>query len=167
MGERFWSKVTLADDPKTCWEWTRSKRNGYGQFNLVGIPRATHRLAYTDTYGPIPDGMVVDHICHNRACVRPTHLRLLSPQANIQNRGGPNANNSSGHLGVRKCSVTGRFYGRVKVDGHEHHTPRFDTPAEADVAIQILRKQLTPHVSDRGEYKSNATRKRSLAKLSY
>lgn len=55
--------------------------------------RFAHRVAYVNTHGAIPEGMTVDHICHNvslasdecapgacehRRCVEPSHLRALS-----------------------------------------------------------------------------------------
>lgn len=37
-----------------------------------------HRLIWEMTYGSIPNGMTIDHICKNRKCINPDHLRLLS-----------------------------------------------------------------------------------------
>ena len=33
--------------------------------------------------GPIPDGLVIDHVCNNRGCVRPDHLRPVTQRENI------------------------------------------------------------------------------------
>lgn len=58
-----------------CWEWQGGKFNtGYGAFRYFGRNRTTHRLAYELANGPLPDDVVVRHRCHNRLCVRPTHL---------------------------------------------------------------------------------------------
>lgn len=41
-----------------------------------------HRIAYVHHKGPIPSDMTVDHVCRNRCCVNPDHLRLLSNRVN-------------------------------------------------------------------------------------
>lgn len=42
-----------------------------------------HRAYYTDVYGPIPEGLVIDHVCGQSACVRPEHLEAISQGENI------------------------------------------------------------------------------------
>ena len=74
--EVFWSKV---DKTEGCWLWTGAlESNGYGRFSLHldGEPRrwGVHALAYTLTYGFVPEGHQVNHTCGNRACVNPDHL---------------------------------------------------------------------------------------------
>jgi hypothetical protein len=39
---------------------------GYGQISVDGIQKLAHRAIYELTVGPIPDGMDLDHTCHNR-----------------------------------------------------------------------------------------------------
>lgn len=49
-----------------------------------------HRAAWVHHHGvQIPDGMTIDHLCKNRRCVNPDHLRLLSNFENARRtRGG-------------------------------------------------------------------------------
>ena len=75
-----------------CWQTTYSiGSHGYGQIGWTegGKTHVTtvHRAAWTYHNGPIPAPMTVDHVCHNRKCVNPAHLQLLTNQENaIKNR---------------------------------------------------------------------------------
>lgn len=84
--ERFDAKWT--PEPNTgCWLWTGAinKGNGYGHFGpnrgIIATHRA-HRVAWILYRGPVPEGMVIDHMCRVRSCVNPDHLRLATPQQN-------------------------------------------------------------------------------------
>jgi hypothetical protein len=81
--KRFWSKVHKTD---TCWLWTGSLRNGYGQSSMLHKPLYAHRLIWEMTYGPIPPGLQVLHKCDVRNCVRPDHLFLGTQADNVHDR---------------------------------------------------------------------------------
>lgn len=69
----------------SCIEWTGgATKNGYGLFSLGarGTHVIAHRWAYQRLVGPIPEGLTIDHRCHNRRCVNPRHLRPLSRSEN-------------------------------------------------------------------------------------
>jgi hypothetical protein len=80
--DRFWSKVVEA--PSGCWEWTACVRgNGYGKFTVDGRSTAAHRFAFEEMVGPIPEGLVLDHLCRVRTCVNPDHLEPVTQQVNV------------------------------------------------------------------------------------
>lgn len=75
--ERFWPRVNKT---ATCWFWAGfTNDEGYGHF---GKTRA-HRWAYESRFGPIPDGLVIDHLCRTRSCVNPSHLEAVTNQENL------------------------------------------------------------------------------------
>ena len=65
-----------------CWEWLGAKKEGYGLY----CKTTTHRMSYTLFKGEIPKNSVVMHICDNRACLNPDHLKLGSIQDNINDK---------------------------------------------------------------------------------
>jgi hypothetical protein len=83
--ERFLSKWTVAESG--CWEWAKPKKNGYGYFYLDGKELCAHRVSYTTAVGPIPHGLVLDHLCENPRCINPDHLEPVTQGENVA-RGG-------------------------------------------------------------------------------
>lgn len=79
---RFWANVDKADG---CWTWLASTTSeGYGQIRADGINRSAHRLSWEMSQGPVPHGLVLDHLCRNRACVNPDHLEPVTQRVNVQ-----------------------------------------------------------------------------------
>ena len=66
-----------------CWTWIGKRhRHNYGQFNQDGETAWTHRLSYRHFIGPIPKGFIIDHICENKACANPYHLKAVTLSQN-------------------------------------------------------------------------------------
>jgi len=74
--------------------------NGYGVMNVGSETKRAHRYAWEQANGKIPEGMVIDHICHNeaavkgecqggtsckhRACINIDHLRVITQSENVR-----------------------------------------------------------------------------------
>ena len=57
--------------------------NGYSRIRINNKNIQAHRWAWELVNGQIPDEFVIDHICRNRKCVLPEHLRMITQQENI------------------------------------------------------------------------------------
>ena len=77
IADRFWEKVDKSGD---CWLWMAARQpTGYGRFGWAkGDVRMAHRVAYEFLVGPIPAGLVIDHLCRNPSCVNPAHLEPVT-----------------------------------------------------------------------------------------
>lgn len=71
----------------------RKDTDGYGKIRINKKDKSAHRHAYELSYGPIPKGMIIMHICDNPPCVNPKHLQLGTHQMNAMDR----------HLKQRDC----------------------------------------------------------------
>jgi hypothetical protein len=93
---RFWSKVDKTS-PDGCWLWTAALRNGYGMIGLGGRGAGVgyaHRLSHEMHIGPIPDGLVIDHLCRTPRCVNPAHLEAVPQRVNVMRGLHPSINGS-------------------------------------------------------------------------
>lgn len=139
----FWSKV---DKSGECWTWTANKSpDGYGRFWAGGKLHQAHRISYEWEFGAIAGGMVIDHECHNRSCVRPDHLRQATQKQNMENRAGAEARNKAGIRGVYHHEARNKWDVQVKHHGRNIHVGRFDTSEEAEAAAIAKRNELFTH----------------------
>ena len=142
--ERFWAKV---DKTGECWNWTAATYgNGYGHFGVSADRGAiAHRYAWEQTNGTIPAGALLDHMCHNRACVNPQHLRIVTQKQNIENVGVLRTDNTSGVRGVHRHSNGRHWVARVQHHGEQHDAGLFLDLADAEAAVIAKRNELFTH----------------------
>lgn len=100
---RFWAKVNKdgplpyhAPELGPCWIWTGAiSKRGYGQFRSGNSMVQAHRFIYEKMVGPIPQGLEIDHICVNKACIRYLgHIEPVTGSENIRRYHAHNASNS-------------------------------------------------------------------------
>lgn len=83
-----------------CWLWMMALgSDGYGRISIRGRTRLAHRASWEAHRGAIPVAMVIDHLCRNRSCVNPDHLRVTTIGENVRCGNGPTGQ----HLRATHC----------------------------------------------------------------
>lgn len=86
-GRAVWDRIMdrRLITPTGCWEW-QGKRTprGYGQLAVRERSLYVHRQSYEHHVGPIPTGLVVDHLCYNPPCFNPDHLEAVTQKENLR-----------------------------------------------------------------------------------
>ena len=68
----------------SCWIWTGTPAHGgYATMKVRGRWLGAHRASYEAFIGPIPKGMVLDHLCKRPLCVNPAHLEPVTQRVNV------------------------------------------------------------------------------------
>lgn len=134
-----------------CLVWTGSKNaRGYGKLWVTTDDgRAVvyaHRYAWEQVKGPIPEGLHIDHVCHNKSCVNVEHLRLATNKQNHENLRGARSDSRSGVRGAIWSEQKGKWAALVYHHGTRHHMGFFDTAEEAGVLAEAKRRELFTHL---------------------
>ena len=150
LEDRFWSRVHKTED---CWLWTGSSTGTnlrYGAMFRAGRMVNAHRISYELAYGPIADGMVIDHICHVHKCVRPDHLQAVTQKQNLENLQGARPGSKSGVRGVSWHKTGRKWKAQVTHNSRAYHVGLFTDLAEAEAAVIAKRNELfTNNLADR------------------
>lgn len=140
---RFWPKVDAAGE---CWTWTAGiSAAGYGAFWHSGQMQKAHRVSYELEHGTIRADRLIDHTCHNRRCVRPSHLREVTNKQNVENHTGPKATSKSGVRGVvwvKDCNKWGVY---VRHNGKSMYFGVYESIVEAEQVAIKTRNRLFSH----------------------
>lgn len=136
--DRFYANIKRTD---SCWLWSGyiDHTTGYGKICVAGRMVGAHRVSFQLATGEKPGRLHVDHTCHNRICVNPAHLRLVTPKQNAENRADRNRNS-----GVTQTKV-GRWAAIVTHNYEPQYCGTFDTYEEAAEAARLKRCELFTH----------------------
>lgn len=111
---RLWVRIDTAGP---CWEWAGCHVDGYGKVSTGGRTWRIHRLVWTLLVGPVPDNLVLDHLCRNRGCCNPDHLEPVEQRQNL----------------LRAPTVTAMWAARTHCESGHEYTPK-NTRIEPDGA---------------------------------
>jgi hypothetical protein len=85
--KRFWNKISIIDMgySSLCWIWKGPlNQDGYGNVTMKPFYGPAHRVAYSALVEMVPKGLVCDHLCMNKACVNPEHIRITTQSENVK-----------------------------------------------------------------------------------
>jgi hypothetical protein len=112
---------------------------GYYCVRLGAKPMLFHRVVWEHFNGPIPPGMMIDHINNCKDDNRLENLQLSSASANTRKQK-MHSNNTCGYAGVYWDKQTGEFRARISTKGKSKHLGSFDTAEEAYAAYLVAKK---------------------------
>ena len=107
-----------------------SNTNGYYVIRFFGKTTLVHRLIWSIHHGPIPNGLVLDHIDRNIKNNKIENLRVVTPSGNSQNK--PVSKHSvTGYKGVSWHKVTGKWKAYITINGKYKHLGVFTEVEDA------------------------------------
>ncbi len=83
LPERFAAQI-VPDQASGCWRWIGAHVRGRGKLRQNNRERLATHVAWNLHRGEIPEGMVLDHLCRNVACVNPDHLEPVTQSENLR-----------------------------------------------------------------------------------
>lgn len=125
-----------------CWEWEGSRSAGYGSVRWLGRCHRTHKLLWEALNGPVPAGLELDHLCRNRACLRPSHLEPVTHQENMRRAlCRTSCRNGHPYEGNREPCGTGTTCTPCRRARARHHGPRYRAEWRAKNPIQPRKRR--------------------------
>lgn len=120
--------------------------SGYLRVKCNKKMRLVHRIIYEMEIGPIPDGMQVDHIDHNRLNNYPSNFRLVTNAINCKNQT-KRITNTSGVTGVYWHTRDKIWAAHINDNGKQIYLGKFNSKQEAITARKEAEKLLGYHIN--------------------
>lgn len=131
LHERFIYDDGLLISRRTGKIYCNSDRDGYIRVRIDGREHRAHRLIWEMFNGPIPEGMLIDHVDGDVYNNRIENLRLATRTQNNANSRAKDIN-FTGYKGITK--VGSRYRARITHNGKTLSLGVFDTAEEAKSA---------------------------------
>lgn len=156
MSEINWSELVEYREGKLYWKHTVNnnakvgteagstcRHQGYRTIAYKGKRAKCHRVIWELHHGPIPDGLVIDHIDHNRSNNLLENLRVVSHRENMRNRK-VGIRNKTGVVGVHK--YLNRYYANIRnANGEKLYLGCFISLEEAAAIYKAAATRLGYH----------------------
>lgn len=120
--------------------------SGYLRVKCNKKMHLVHRIIYEMEIGPIPDGMQVDHIDHNRLNNYPSNFRLVTNAINCKNQI-KRITNTSGVTGVYWHTRDKIWAAHINDNGKQIYLGKFNSKQEAITARKEAEKLLGYHIN--------------------
>jgi HNH endonuclease/AP2 domain len=137
-GELYW-KISPTNSVKFGQKAGCLDTNGYYKTSINGKDYGNHRIIFAMHYGFFPK--MIDHIDRNPSNNKIENLRAANDKQNQWNTE-KNSRNTSGYKNVLFRKERNKWTCRFKVNGKHIMRGSFDTPEEANLYAEKLRKEL-------------------------
>lgn len=105
----------------------------YRRLKIGGKTYRTHRVVWEMFNGPIPEGMEIDHINHNRFDNRIENLRCVTHSENQQNQ----RKSKNWHF----HKATGKWAVQININGNQKHLGVYESEELAELVHQEAREK--------------------------
>lgn len=137
------------DPVSGCIVWQRARlKSGYGRLWHDGELKSTHRWAWMEKNGPIPDGMEVCHTCDNPPCINTNHLFLGTPADNMADRDAKGRLKITHHHGERngKSKLTDAIVVLIRTDNRPASIWASELGVNKSCIFKVRRREIWRHV---------------------
>lgn len=137
-GYIYWKK-SISDKIKVGKMAGHLNKMGYWVVAINKVLLSMHRVIWIIENGPIPDGMVIDHINNNPSDNRIENLRLATLMQNGFNRKVASKRSKLGLPGISFYKKLKKYVVRISCGGSQIYVGRYETLEEAIIECRIAR----------------------------